>query len=681
MISAEQHPIELSRRKLLKVLGSGLLVAAFVPEGLANLIDQRRGPQLPQVVSAWIHVGTDGKVTVLTGKVEVGQNARTSLTQAAAEELHISPESVRVIMGDTDLVPYDMGTFGSMTTPNMVPQIRRAAASAREALVDIASKKWGVDGKTLRVENGHVIGQKGSASFGELASGKAISAPIDAAVALTPATDWKVLGTSLPKIDAREFVTGKHVYSSDVRIPGMLHGKVLRAPSYGAKLKSIDTSKAKAMSGVHVVEEGEFIAVAAPTSHQAQQAIYAIKAEWTPAEQPSSKDIFKLLRGNEQTPAPQMPADVPQIGDTYTCAYIAHVPLEPRAAVAEWKGSKVTIQTGTQRPFGVRPEVATALGIPEADVRVLVPDTGSGYGGKHSGETAIEAARIAKAVGKAVSVVWTRQEEFSFAYFRPAGVDQIYSAVKKDGTLVTWECDNYNSGPPGIETPYDVESPRVQSHPSHSPLRQGSYRCLGATFNNFARETHMDRLAHEIGMDSLEFRLKNLQKMPRLQAVLKAAAERFGWATTKAPAGHGYGLACGTDKGGYIATFVEVAVDTDTKAIRVVRAVNTFECGAILNPDHLRNQIEGGVLMGLGGALFEAIEFENGRILNNRLSRYRVPRFSDVPKLETILLDRKDLPSAGAGEAPIMAIAPAIGNAVFAATNVRLKSMPLRLPT
>lgn len=676
----EKQALELSRRQLLKLLGGGILVAALAPEGLASLFESQRGQSLPQTISAWLHIAPDGQITVFTGKVEVGQNARTSLTQAAAEELRVSPGTIQVTMGDTDLVPFDMGTFGSMTTPRMIPQIRHAAASARETLLDLGAEKWGVKRTELKLENGRVIGPTGSATYGELAVKQPSDKPIDPAIPLTPAGDWKVLGQSTAKVGIRDMVTGKHLYASDVRVPGMLHAKVLRPPTYGAKLASVDTSKAAALPGVLIVHQDDFVAVAAPSSREAQSALYAIKAEWTPTDQPSSKEIFNLLRGTDPIPTPPAVEADKTLTVTYTAAYIAHVPLEPRAAVAEWDGSKLTVQTGTQRPFGVRQEIAKALEITESQVRVLVPDTGSGYGGKHFGDAAVEAARIAKVIGKPVSVVWTRPEEFTFAYFRPGGVDEIYAAVKKDGAIVAWECDNYNSGSPGIETPYDVPNPRQQSHPSKSPLRQGSYRCLGATFNNFARESHMDDLAHSIGMDPLEFRLKNLSKFPQMREVLQAAAARFGWGKSKPASGHGYGLACGEEKGGFVATFVEVSIDGQTKDISVLRAVTAFECGAILNPDLLKNQVEGAMIMGMGGALFEAIEFENGRLLNPRLSRYRVPRYHDIPQMETLLIDRKDLPSAGAGESPILSIAPAIGNAVFNATSIRLRSMPLRLP-
>ena len=314
--------------------------------------------------------------------------------------------------------------------------------------------------------------------------------------------------------------------------------------------------------------------------------------------------------------------------------------------------------------------------MPEDRIRVIVPDTGSGYGGKHTGDAAIEAARLAKAAGKPVKLVWTREEEFTWGYFRPAGVIEITSGVRNDGTITAWECHNYNSGPSAIQPKYEIANQKIEFHPTQYPLRQGSYRGLAATANHFARETHMDELAHSLKMDPLEFRLKNL-KDSRLRAVLEAAAKAFGWGKAAGSTARGFGIAGGFEKGGYVATCAEVAIDRATGKVKIVRVVESFECGAIVNPDHLKNQIEGAIVMSIGGALFEAVEFENGRILNARLSRYRVPRFSDVPKIEVVLVDRKDLPSAGAGETPIVGLAPAIGNAIFNATGIRLRSLPM----
>lgn len=365
-----------------------------------------------------------------------------------------------------------------------------------------------------------------------------------------------------------------------------------------------------------------------------------------------------------------------RLEQTYTVEYIAHAPLEPRAAVAEWAGEKLTVWTGTQRPFAVRDDLAEAFHLPHERVRVMVPDTGSAYGGKHTSDAALEAARLARAAGHPVKVVWTREEEFTWAYFRPAGVIEVKAGVANDGTLTAWEFHNYNSGASGIATPYAVPNQRIQFHPVHSPLRQGSYRGLAATANHFARESHMDALARAAQIDPLDFRLKNLTDQ-RLRAVFEAAAKSFGWPRAKAKPGQGYGIGGGVEKGGYVATCAEVAIDHGSGEVRVARVVTAFECGAIVNPDGLRNQIDGSNIMALGGALFEAISFENGRITNPRFSSYRVPRFRDIPQIETVLIDRKDIPSAGAGETPLLGLAPAIANAIFDATGVRLTSMPL----
>jgi isoquinoline 1-oxidoreductase len=332
------------------------------------------------------------------------------------------------------------------------------------------------------------------------------------------------------------------------------------------------------------------------------------------------------------------------------------------------------VWTGTQNPVRVRDNLAQAFGLDRQAVRVIVPDTGSAYGGKHTNDATIEAARLAKAAGKPVKLVWTREEEFTWAYFRPAGVIEVNAGIDKNGVLTAWDFHNYNSGGAGIETPYEVGRKAIRFHPVESPLRQGSYRALAATANHFARESHMDEIAAALGKDPLEFRLKNL-KDPRLTAVFRAAAEKFGWGG-KPASGRGFGIAGAVEKGGYVATCAEVEVDA-SRRVRIVRLVTAFECGPIVNPDGLRNQVEGCVIQGLGGALFEAVKFGNGKIANPHFSQYRVPRFPDVPPLELVLLDRKDLPTAGAGETPILGVAPAIGNAIFAASRVRLTSLPM----
>jgi nicotinate dehydrogenase subunit B len=687
LLAGPAYTFDLNRRELFKLLGGGVIVVSIISDANAQESGggRRRGsaPPAPKEIGGWLHIGEDGTVTVYTGKVEVGQNARTSLSQVVCEELRLPMSSVKLLMGDTDLTPYDGGTTGSQTTPGMAPRLRKAAAAAREMLIDLAAQAWKADRKALVLSDGRITlpSTNKSIEFRELTKGQKLMQAIEDAPT-APAEAWRIAGHSAAKVDGRAMVTGKHRFSSDVTLPGMLFGKVVRPEKFGATLESVDTKAAEAIPGVVVVHDGEFIGVAAPVEHEAARAAAAIHAQWKSTDQPSGKDLYASLRPPSPSPSPstspstnraatvmeRSSTDI-QLNATYTIAYIAHTPLEPRAAVAQWADGKLTVWTGTQRPFGVRSELAQAFHIPETQVRVIVPDTGAGYGGKHTGEAAIEAARLAKSAQKPVKLVWTREEEFTWAYFRPAGVIDVSSGVTKDGVLTAWEFHNYNSGASAIRTLYDVPNPKTEFHNAHSPLRQGSYRALAATANHFARESHMDDIAHAVTMEPLEFRLKNL-KDARLRAVLNAAAEKFGWGKVQ-----NSGIACGSDKGGYVATCAEVAIANG--AVKVTRIITAFECGAIINPNQLKNQIEGSMMMGIGGAMFEAIEFDNGKILNPRLSKYRVPRFSDTPIIEAVLVDRKDLPSAGAGESTMIALAPAIGNAIFQATGTRLRSLPM----
>ena len=692
------YRFDFNRRQFLKAFSGGIALIVPVSNLVAHTLQQEQGEsgrnrsseRVPDDIGAWIHIDESGTVSAFTGKVEIGQNIRTSLAQAVAEELHVPVTTVRLVMADTDLTPFDLGTFGSLSTPRMAPQLRKAAAAARETLIALAAEQWKVAPAEVRIVNARFVNHDASKSLtlAEVAKGQKLVKNIPPDVAITPVRDWTIAGTSVPKVDGRDFVTGKHQYTTDLKREGMLYGSVVRPSAFEAKLVSSDTKSAEAIPGVIVVRDGDFIGVAAPDRQTAIRAEKAIAVHWQAPGQPGNAELSDYLkknasagggRGGAARPvgsiADGMAAADKKLSQTYTVAYIAHVPLEPRAAVAEWADGKLTVWTGTQRPFGVRSELAEAFRIPEEKVRVIVPDTGSGYGGKHTGECAIEAARLARASGKPVKLVWTREEEFNWAYFRPAGVIEVSTGVKNDGTVTAWEFHNYNSGGSGIQVKYDFPNQNIQFHNSKSPLRQGSYRGLAATANHFAREVHMDELAQLVNIDPFEFRLKNI-KDERLKAVLQSAARAFEWGRKKSE-GRGYGIACGFEKGSYIAIAAEVSVDAKTGRVKIERVVESFECGAIVNKLHLHNQVEGAVVQAIGGALFEGIQFKDGQILNGKFSKYRLPRFSDVPKIDIVLLDRKDLPSAGAGETPIVGLAPAVGNAIFDATGVRVRSMPL----
>jgi isoquinoline 1-oxidoreductase len=562
------------------------------------------------------------------------------------------------------------------------------AAAARQMLIEMAAERWQVPAEGLKPIQGKILDQQKSRwiAYGELTRGENLVKVVSGSVRLTPTSEWKVADTAASKVEGRDFVTGKHVYPSDIVRPGMLFGAVLRPDGFNATLESLDTADAENLPDVKVIRDGDFVGVTAADASIAKKAIDALKAKWNTPVQISNSELFEYLKKNAESEddsahktgsvgEAMANADV-KVESKYTVQYIAHAPLEPRAAVAEWNDGNLTVWTGTQRPFGVREELAQALQMPETKIRVIQPDMGSGYGGKHTGETAVEAARLAKAAGKPVKVVWTRAEEFTWAYFRPAALIEVIGGASKDGKLVAWEFHNYNSGTAALGTPYEVANQLVQYHPVRSPLRQGSYRSLAGVANNFARESHMDAIAHAAGIDPLEFRLKNLQE-PRLRAVLEAAAEKYGWKNAKSTPGRGFGIACGTDKGGYVGAVAEVEIDSASKRIRIRRIVQAWESGAVINPNGIRNQISGGIVQAIGGALFEAILFEGGRILNPRFSRYRVPRFTDMPDIDVVILDRKDLPSAGAGEIGLIGVAPAVANAIFAASGVRIANMPM----
>jgi nicotinate dehydrogenase subunit B len=668
-----------------------------LPDGLVTVVDEEADPagsgqgRWAGPDQAWVHVGADGSVTAFTGKVEAGQGTRTALGVLVAEELAMPPASVRVVMGNTDISPFDFGTFGSRAMPFAAPPLRAAAAAAREVLREAAAERFGLPAADLTVAGGIVAGPDGAPSvgFAELLAGVRRVERVPADRPVTPPAAWRTAGRPARAAGGGDVVTGVKRFPADLRADGMLHGCLLRPPAFGATLRSADTARAEALPGVSVVREDDLIAVVAPSAVAARQAVDAIDAVWDRSPQPGRDELASYLRshpvdgeGGPNAPFQHEQGDVDAAlaagavrrAETYTTAYIAHVPLEPRSALATWQDGHLTVWTGTSTPFRARRELAQAFGVPEQQVHVIVPDYGGGFGGKHGSVVAAEAARLARAAGRPVKVQWNRHEEFHGGYLRPAALIDVASSTDPSGRISGWSYVNILSGPAGILTPYDIPHQRIVYQPADSPLPRGSYRALAATANHFARESHMDELAHDVGADPLEFRLRHLDD-DRLAAVFRAAADRIGWPGPGRD-GAGTGIAGGFEKGGRVATAAEVRVDGDG-TLHVDRLVTAFDCGAVVNPDNLANQIEGAVMMGLGGALFEAIDFADGQIRNASLSEYRVPRLPDLPELDVVLIDQPDQPSAGGGETPIVAVAPAIGNAIFRACGVRLRAMPL----
>ena len=694
----KRYTFAADRREFVQALGAGIVIVATAETSNAQ---RRRGrtARRDEPLADRFHLGEDGIVTVLTSKVEVGQGSRTQITQAAAEELRLPTDRIRLIMADTEQCPDDGGTAGSRTTPSTVPRVRHAAAALRELLANHAAKRMDVARERLVIRDGVFgAGESQRVTLADLATDASLREKLNEVppvgdVPTVPVARWHVLGTDASKVGGVDVVTGAAKYPSDIIRPHMLYGKVLRPVSYGATLDSIDLAPAESMPGVVVVRDGEFVGCAAATSWQASKALEAIAAtaRWQRPDHPPSSQVFEHIkttahegggrrrgRGAWGDRVAALASANKTMESRYEIAYVQHAPMEPRAAVAEWLDGKLTVWTGTQQPARVQRELCEAFRLPANKVRVIVPDTGGGFGGKHTGEAAVEAARIAKAAGKPVAVRWTREEEFTWAYFRPAGLIEVNAGINSQGQLIAWDFTNYNSGGSAIDTPYQVPHGRTRFVAANSPLRQGSYRALASTANTFARESAMDELASLAGMDPLEFRLQHLDD-GRLKDVLKAAADKFGWSRrrTNRTANRGIGISCGTEKGSFVAACAEVEVVN--QAPRVLHVCQAYECGAIHNPANLRAQVQGSIIMGLGATLSEEIKFERGSVSTRNFSNYRVPRMSDVPDLDIVLLDRRDLPSVGGSETPIIAVAPAVANAVTDACGVRSRSMPLRL--
>jgi len=653
---------------------------------------------------AWVHVGADGTVTAFTGKVDAGQGTRTALGLLVAEELAVPAGAVTVTMADTDVSPFDLGTFGSRSMPHAAPPLRIAAAAAFRLLREAAAARFGLPADQLTAADGVFAGPDGApaASYGELVAGGRRVVRAAAGEPVTPARQWRTAGQHSRAAGAVDVVTGAKKFPSDLHLDGMLHGCVLHPPGSGARLVSADTSAAGTAAGVTVVRDGDLIGVVAPSRRTARRALAAIAADWREADGPRPGELqswlrarpaggdgrfgpFRHDRGDAVTAIAAGPV---RLEASYATAYVAHVPLEPRAALACWDGGRLTVWTATSTPFRARRELAETLGLAESDVHVIVPDFGGGFGGKHGSAVALEAARLARAAGAPVKVEWTRADEFTTGYLRPAAFIDVAASADAAGRLTGWSFENLNSGAAGIMTPYRVPHQAIGYQPATPPLAQGSYRALAATANNFARESCMDELAHALGADPVRFRLDHLDS-GRLAAVLTTAAAAAGWeagagweaaapAGPPGPAGRtAAGIALGTEKDSFVATAATVHVAADG-TVTVTALVTAVDCGPVVFPDGLVNQVEGALVMGLGPALFEQIDFDGTRIGNGTMTDYRVPRLADVPAdVRVLVASRPDEPPVGAGETPIIAVAPAIANAIFRACGVRLRSMPL----
>ncbi len=684
----------LDRRDFLKLVGGGIIV--FFTCDATDLFGQGRGPSYPSDFNAYLRIAEDGKVTLFSGKIEMGQGVITSLAQEAADELGVTLESIKMVMGDTDLCPYDSGTYGSMSTRFFGPAVRAAAAEARAVLLDLAAETLKTPKKDLSVENGVVFvtgNKKLRLTFGQLAKGQKITHKLDRKAMTKSVSDFTVMGKPLKRTDALAKVTGKAQYAGDIRVPGMLYAKVLRPPAHGATLKNVDTSEAEKMPGVIVVHRDGLIAVLHRDPEEAGKAVTRIKAEFdVPKATLDHTTIFDHLLKSAPEPleadrrgdlAAGEKAAASVIEGKYLTAYGAHAPIETHTALAKLGGGKATVWISTQSPFRNRQQIAEAIGFTPENVRVITPFVGGGFGGKNPAQQAVEAAKLAKITGKPVLVLWSRAEEFFYDTYRPAAVVKIKSGIDGAGKICLWDYNVYFAGSRSAEQFYDVPHNIIRVYgggmgggETPHPFATGPWRAPGAPVNVFARESQIDIMAAKAKIDPLEFRLNNTSH-PRMRKVLQTAAERFGWKKGAAPRSHGFGIACGIDAETYVAEIAEVEVDKASGGVKVKRIVCAQDMGIVINPEGAALQMEGSIMMGLGYTLSEDIRFKGGQIFTTNFDTYELPRFSWMPEIETVLVRNDELPPKGGGEPPIVPVGAAVANAIFHATGARLYQFPM----
>ena len=685
----------MKRRSFVKLLGGGIFIF-FQPWDALDLLalPAEQARRLTNDYNAFLQIAQDGSVNCFTGKIEMGQGVITSLAQMMADELNVPYEKIKMIMGDTDLCPYDAGTWGSQTTQTFGPSMRAAAAEARGVLLELASGQLGVPVTQLEVKDGMITDVKNpkkTVTYAQLAKGKKLEKYLDIKPSVEDYTKFTFVGKSYKRSDSKLKVTGQAKYTADLKLPGMVFARILRPPSHGAKLTSVDVSGAEQIKGTQVVRDGDFIAVLNENRDKADEAIVKIKAEYSFNElKVDDKTLFdRMVGADSRINVVRTTGDL-EVGNKlserifeseFHDPYVAHATIETHTALANLEGDKMTVWASTQSPFGLQDGIVRELGFQIEKVRVITPFVGGGFGGKAAYQQGVEAARLAKLSRKPVMVLWTRDEEFFYDTFHPAGVIRIKSGIDKSGMIKLWDNNVYYGGTRGSDTIYDVPNAKTTSYsqnmdatPIH-PFETGPWRAPNNNSNTFARESQIDLMASAAGIDPLEFRLKNL-KDEKMIACWKAVADKFGYVPGKTPSGRGIGIACGTDAGSWVALMAEVKVDKSTGHVQVVRVACAQDMGLCVNPQGALIQIEGCIIMGLGYTFTEEIQFEGGNIKNRGFDNYEIPRFSWVPKMDCVILDRKDKPPKGGGEPAIIAIGAIVANAIYDAVGVKLYRMP-----
>ena len=683
----------IDRRDFLKNLGGGITILFTVGVPLAKA--QRRGREYPEDLNAYLRVGEDGLVTCYTGKIEMGQGIITSLAQMLAEELDVPLRSVDMIMGDTDLCPWDSGTFGSRSTKYFGPPLRQAGAKARAILLRLAAIRLKTDINKLVVKEGTISLRNDpnrKVSYAELARGKKIERLLDGNVKIKHHSQHTISGKSAFRTDSMQKVTGEAKFSGDIRLTGMLYAKVLRPPAHNAKLISVDTTPAKNIPGVILVEEDDLIAVLHEQPDVAENALKMIKAEYdTPEQTIDNQNIFKKLEASATSQR-----IVTENGDiktglnnstrilkaAYYNHYVAHAPIETHTVLVDTGKDKVRVWASSQTPFRVKETVAETLGIDSEKVHVMTPFLGGGFGGKKSGLDIEQAARLAKITGRPVQIALTRKEEFFYDTFRPAAVVKAETGLDRNGLISLWDFEHYFCGTRSSEPIYSIPHYKVKykstgrGEKSPHPFGTGAWRGPGSNTNVFAMESQTDIMAQAAGLDPLSFRLKNLSD-ERMKRVLIAAADKFGKSFSKAPSGKGYGISCTNYLNTYVAVMAELEVDKKTGHVQAKRIVCAQDMGEIINPQGVKLQIEGAVTMGLGYCLTEEIKFKGGEILDENFDTYEITRFSWVPEIEPVLVPNPELAPQGCGEPSITPMGAVIANAVYDAIGVRLYTLPM----